>query len=321
MPVFDPFSNSAAVQSSAGLNISDVDSVSLPGGLRVSITSFTQALGAEMLTNGNFAAWTLDDPDGWTEVGEVLLDPELTEVASNEAHGGSGTGAVNFFSSATASNPRIYQSVGVVASWYQFSFDLTTYTSGGLRLTDGFLGGVTYASVRTYKRLMIARNGDMHISASGAAPHDITGDNASLGLITRNAQQNAAPSGTFDFRFTLPGTTYAGQLIGIQYRISTASNFILAYLLRNATNAAWDILLDSYATNAPTNLRTVTGVGDPDTIRVVVTPENTHQLYTGLAGVFTARGAVVSNSLYNTAIGINTIYSPDTTPIELLAVA
>lgn len=320
MPVFDPFSNSNAVQGSTMLNISDVDSVSLPGGLRVSITNFTQSLGNELLTNGSFTAWTLGDPDGWTEIGEVLLDPEITEADPGNLHGGGGNGAANLFSSATANNPRLSQTVATAAVWHEWAVDLTAFGSGGIRLTDGGLTGVTYGSVRTYKRLFLAANTSATISML-AASADLTIDNASLKALTLNAQQSALPYGTFDFRFTLPGTTYAGQLIGLPYRISTASNFILAYLLRNATNAAWDIRLDSYATNAATNLRAVTGVGDPDTIRVVVGADNSHQLYTGVAGVFTARGVVVSNSLYSTATGINTIYSPGTTPIELLAVA
>lgn len=286
-------------------------------GFRLSVVSFAQALGAELWVNGDYALWTGDNPDGCTVIGEVAADPAVSQV---DPSGGAGTGAAKFLSTATANNPRLQQNVATTAVWHEFATDITAFTSGGLRLTDGGLTGVTYGSVRTYKRLFLAANVNATISML-AASGDLTIDNTSLKALTLNAQQAAVPSGTFDFRFTLPGTTYAGQLIGLPYRISTASNFILMYLLRNATNAAWDIRLDSYATNAATNLRAVTGVGDPDTIRVVVGADNSHQLYTGLAGVFTARGAVVSNSLYSTAVGINTLYSPGTTPLELLAVA
>lgn len=288
---------------------------------RLSVTSFSQALGAELLTNGDFALWAGGDPTGWTEVGESGTDPEVTEVDPGNLHGAGGNGAANLFSSATANQPRLFQAVATAATWYEFACDITAFASGAIRLTDGGLSGpYNFASVRTYKRLFLATNANATISLI-AASGDLTIDNASLKAITMNAQQSAAPYGTFDFRFTLPGTTYAGQLIGLAYRISSPSNFLLAYLVRNATNAAWDIRLSSFATNAETNLRVVTGVGDPDTVRVVVGADNTHQLYTGAAGTFTARGAVVSNALYSGASGINTIYSPDTTPLELLAVA
>jgi hypothetical protein len=287
---------------------------------RLSVTSFSQGLGAELLTNGNFALWASGDPTGWTEVGESGTDPEITEVDPGNLHGAGGNGAANLFSSATANNPRLSQSVATTAMWHEFACDITAFGSGGIRLTDGGLSGVTYGSVRTFKRLFLAANTAATITML-AASGDLTIDNASLKAIVMNAQQSAAPFGTFDFRFTPPGTTYAGQLIGLPYRISSPSNFLLMYLLRNATNAAWDIRLDSYANNAATNLRAVTGVGDPDTIRVVVGADNSHQLYTGVAGTFTARGVVVSSALYSGASGINTIYSPDTTPLELLAVA
>ena len=43
--------------------------------------------GAELLTNGSFAAWTADNPDGWTVYGEVGADPEVSEVGAAEGHG------------------------------------------------------------------------------------------------------------------------------------------------------------------------------------------------------------------------------------------
>ena len=51
--------------------------------------------GPELLTNGDFAAWTGDDPDGWTIGGEVGSDPMVTQV---DPGGGAGTGAAKFLS-------------------------------------------------------------------------------------------------------------------------------------------------------------------------------------------------------------------------------
>jgi len=280
------------------------------------VTHFSQSLGAELFTNGNFASGTT----GWTLSGTSPPDPEITVVAPTNLHGGGGTGAVNLFNlTGGASVPRMFQSVGAASSWYQFSADITARASGIMRLTDGFLISPSYSAVGTYKRLLLARNGDMHIYAQGAAPHNFTVDNASLGLITQNATSIFLPYGTFDFQFA-PGTTYAGQLIGFRYRILSDSDFLLASYQRNVTNSAWDIFLESYASNVPTTLRTVTGVGTPDTVRVVVDVSENHQLYSGVAGVYTPRGAVVNSSLYNTSKGISAIYSPGTTPNELRAV-
>ncbi len=50
-----------------------------------------------LVTNGDFAAWTGDNPDDWTVTGEVAADPECSEVGIGEGHGGAGTGACNLF--------------------------------------------------------------------------------------------------------------------------------------------------------------------------------------------------------------------------------
>lgn len=55
-------------------------------------------LGAELLTNGDFANWTADNPNSWTVTGEVASDPAVSQVAASKLHGGGGTGACNFYS-------------------------------------------------------------------------------------------------------------------------------------------------------------------------------------------------------------------------------
>ena len=51
----------------------------------------------ELITNGDFAAWTGDDPDNWTIIGESGSDPEVSEVGSDEGHGGASTGSCNIY--------------------------------------------------------------------------------------------------------------------------------------------------------------------------------------------------------------------------------
>lgn len=321
MPIFDPFSNSAAVQGSAMLNMSDTDGVSLPGGFRLSVTSFNQALGAELLTNGNFAAWTGDNPDGWTVTGESGADPQVTQTAPD---GSAGTGAATFESSATASQPRISQSVMSAAAWYEFGVDITARTSGGVRIADSSFGGInsaTISSVRTIKRTFQSSDANATISALGAAPHDFTIDNATLKQITPNSRVAAVANGTFDFFFTQPGTTYAQIMIGLIFRAVDASNYQIAYLSRKIDDSGWDLFRARVANNAAAvNTAMGVGVGTPTGIRVVANGDSL-TFYTFASGTYTQRGSVVTDANFASATGVSTIYSPGTTPLELLAVA
>lgn len=300
--------------------------LTLKGGYSLKVINFTQSLGAELLTNGNFAAWTTDNPDGWTVTGESGSDPEVSEVAANEGHGGSGTGAANLFSSATASQPRMNQAVLVAGNWYEFAIDITNYVSGGVRVGDSGLGGPNtpgnFGSVRTIKRLTPATDNQATIAAIGVAPHDVTIDNASVKLITQNAQQSAVANATFDFYFTIPEVTFAGFAIGMRYRIQNATNYWIAYINQKLDNSGWDFRLDSVVAGVQTNRVLVAGVGTPNGIRVNANGDNHTCSTTANSGsVWTPRGAVVSNNLFNTQVGVNTIYSPTVTPIELRVTA
>ena len=51
--------------------------------------------GIELVTNGDFANWTTDNPDGWTVVGESggaigSRDPEISQVATGHSHANAG---------------------------------------------------------------------------------------------------------------------------------------------------------------------------------------------------------------------------------------
>ncbi|MGP1665287.1 MAG: hypothetical protein ACTS5I_05120, partial [Rhodanobacter sp.] len=84
----------------------------LKKGFNLVVNQFTQALGDELVVNGAVPiAFTDDDPDGWATSGESGSDPEISEVGTGEGHGGSGTGWINLFTSATNFNPVIFQTV------------------------------------------------------------------------------------------------------------------------------------------------------------------------------------------------------------------
>ena len=59
------------------------------------VTSFDQSLGADLSTNGDFASGLT----GWN-LSHTPPDPEVTQVAPGNTHGGGGTGAANLYSTA-----------------------------------------------------------------------------------------------------------------------------------------------------------------------------------------------------------------------------
>lgn len=282
------------------------------------ITTFTQALGDELLTNGDFSAWTGDNPDGWTVVGEVGADPELTERAPNAGHAdavGVG-GAANFYKSANAVLvPRIEQNVLTVGHWYERSFEVTNLVASGA----GFPGAEYALSPRNIWRA----TGIEHRITLNYMAGDVTVDNASAKRITLNDQQ-AMPSADaiVDFTYTLPAAPLVDNTINVFYRISDASleagyTCWRAYLQRNGANNAWGFRLDSVSAGTATNRINVTGVGDAVGIRVQCAG-SLHDCWTTTDGTaWTKRGAQVNVSLNNTSKGINTVYCSGTTPTQL----
>jgi len=90
----------------------------------------------ELQLNGDFSSWTGDDPDNWTVVGEDSGDPEVSEVGTTEGHGGSGTGACNFFS--TTGDPVAINQVIALTTLkrHNITFSSRKGISGKLRVYD-----------------------------------------------------------------------------------------------------------------------------------------------------------------------------------------
>lgn len=90
----------------------------------------------ELVTNGNFAAWTGDDPEDWTVGGEVGADPEVSEVGTGEGYGGAGTGMCNIYTS-DGTLVSIEQIIAtVVGRKYRVSITGDTLTTGSVRVQD-----------------------------------------------------------------------------------------------------------------------------------------------------------------------------------------
>src|SRR5947208_616842 len=72
-----------------------LDSVAPPARLTMTLDNSggefgQEVLGAERLTNGDFANWSGGNPTGWTVSGESGSDPEVSEVGPSKSHGGGG---------------------------------------------------------------------------------------------------------------------------------------------------------------------------------------------------------------------------------------
>ncbi len=135
---------------------------------------YTEPPGPELVTNGDFSAWTADDPDGWLVIGEVGADPEVTERASGNLNGdpvGAG-GACNMFSSATGSAPRIQQVILTLGETYEAVVVVSAYGSGILRSNQlGFVDGQSadITAVGTLRHQFVATSTTYRIRQSGAS--------------------------------------------------------------------------------------------------------------------------------------------------------
>ena len=151
----------------------------------------SQKLGMNIIVNPNFSNWTGDDPDDWTLSGEVGADPEVSEVGSGQGHGGIGIGACNFFSSATANQPRIFQGVASGIDGIQFGVEyrytivISFLGAGVLRAGDSNTGGHAFNTVGTKVFDSIATSTNVRISGDGAAPINITIDSLIVQRILR----------------------------------------------------------------------------------------------------------------------------------------
>lgn len=172
---------------------------------------YESALGDELLTNGDFTNWTGDDPSGWTVYGESGVDPEISEVGTNEGHGGSNTGMCNVYTS-DATGVGITQGVLTVNKFFEITLNVDTvtkngivvklghadyetpYTTSGSKTIRSLAGGVTFEIKRLF----------------GVGGTDVTFDDSSVKQITNAALANNTPTSPLTISFAAAsGTTPA----------------------------------------------------------------------------------------------------------------
>ncbi len=143
----------------------------------------------ELVTNGDFAAWTADNPDGWTIEGESGNDPEISEAATGEAHVNTptlGGGMCNFYT--TGVSLTIYQLVEglTIGRRYRFSITLDTVTTEWFIVKEhAHTQWATFypGSAGIYTRTFVATHTDLRIMVTdGGLAADITIDDISVKL-------------------------------------------------------------------------------------------------------------------------------------------
>ncbi|MCL4252075.1 MAG: hypothetical protein KJ065_28255 [Anaerolineae bacterium] len=278
------------------------------------INTFTQALGSELLVNGDFDAWTGDNPDSWTVEGEAGSDPMITQVDSG---GGVGTGSARLYSSSAL--VYCYQAVLTLGDHYEINTVLSAVTVGQARVMDGNgtirpLPTLALTAAGTYSYFGHASDTLAVVLLNGAG--DVVCDSVSVKKLMLNPESAFGADGTFELHFSLPGSPVAGQAAEMMYRANGTLNCWRARVRRDLSNAAWDFILDSVSSGTVTNRLTVTGIGAaPNAIRVVAAGSN-HTCYTSTDGgaSWTQRGSTVNNSTHSANTGLRAVYSSAVTP-------
>lgn len=297
----------------------------MKGGFNLTVKDFTQSLGAELLLNGNFANWTgiypTRDPDNWTVSGETVVDPEISEVGAGEGHGGAGTGACNFFASATSNQPRITQNILTSGNIYEYLFSITNRVAGNIATgSSGNPSANNFTLVSPKYQIVRASAVGFQVLA-GTAATDVTVDDFSVKQVTLNATQVIPANAQIDVYFPAPGAPVANQEMHLLYRVSggAAGAFLNCwdlFLRRNAANADWDVVLQSITAGVRGAGTSATGVGTVTGLRVVANG-NTHTIYTYNGTTWTARGSVVSSASFNGATGCLPAYNSGFAPTLL----
>ena len=136
----------------------------------------------KVVTNGDFAHWTSDDPDDWTLTETAALD-EISQVGSGEGHDGTGTKMCNIYSTADGTGVFMTQTVTtVVGLEYKFSININTITAGEVGVLGLPTGNVTYdeTGVKTVTFTADATSFVLTISGGTAVATDVTFDSVSI---------------------------------------------------------------------------------------------------------------------------------------------
>lgn len=295
------------------------------GGIGViTVTSFPQSVGAELVVNGaNPIAFTADNPNSWNVIGEVASDPMVTEVASNEGHLGAGTGCVNFYNSATAFAPAMNQTLVGVAAGDVLIVESTVsnFVAGRADVDNGSNGyGNQHSAANNQKTIGVQNTGSIIRPNTVSANTDITFSLISAKKVTLNPQIIVPANSISDFFFSLPASPILNQRLFLTFRIQDSLNLWMIYLTRIAAN--WNIDLARYNAGTRTTKTNATSIGNINGIRADCNGDTIKMWTTAdSGGAWTQRGITITDSSLNSARGLNTFYNAEFTPSSLVNTA
>jgi hypothetical protein len=275
-----------------------------------------QSLGAELLTNGDFSAWTTDNPNGWTVTGESGSDPMVTQVA---ADGSAGTGAARLFASTATTNPTLTQTVMIIGNYYELASTVSARTSGTIRVRESFNQIHSYAAAGSQRSINRATATGLTIDAVSGA-HDAVLDTASVKALTLNTQLTA-PSADMrlDFFYTLPVTPIQGDQVWLLPRISNFASGNYFLVLLQYTGSQWNINLYTVASHTRTSIAAATNIGTTNGLRFAGSGDQVSMWTTANGGTnWTQRDTTKTNTTYQTATGVNTAHTSSVTPGQLV---
>lgn len=102
-------------------------------------TTNNPALGSDVVTNGDFANWTGDDPDNFTVQNESATLREINEVGSGQGYGGAGTGFCNIYKTIGdgTTTVQMFQNCATSGKWYRATLNINLASSGKIQVKSG----------------------------------------------------------------------------------------------------------------------------------------------------------------------------------------
>lgn len=284
-------------------------------------STFTQSLGDNQLTNGDFE--TGDPPTGWTATNSAAL-AQLADARPES----DGTNSIKVARNGAA-DPTAQRSFTAVANgfvevigWMK-NVDGTDVrmrvldTSGsvtepplGATTDPTYYPGTDWVQVGTIKSIVSSSSIRLITRATNDGEYGQF-DDVTAKYITLNPQQWVPANIDLRLNLTLPATPFRRQRVMLMFRIAdtlaSGNNCCCVRLVRDRTNTQWDIHLVKFANGAETIIAETKDVGVPDAIRVKAHGANV-QMYTseGDSG-WIPRCRVTELDWQTTATGVNVI--------------
>jgi hypothetical protein len=288
-------------------------------------TSFTQSLGAELLTDGGLENWT--SATNLTSWSESIAGTSTVNQDGADKHGGSFSARMDI--DASNSLALISQTASAaINDWIEITWWAKCSLSNRTGRVD--LGTTTNAftpATSWQQHITLLRAAALNPSLlvfRGSASVSLWFDDLSAKKLTLNALQIGTANAEIVYRFTLPASPVAGQIVSIRYRINGSTpntDYNTFRLVRNDANSAWTAQLRTAAAGViatPAGWSDIADVGSPDALRVIANGDK-HDLYTGVSGTYTQRNGQITETNQQTSLRVQAVSSTGVTELSLIS--